>query len=128
MAATKTVRTTNVERDAAWKKGSCQLCGKRIDIAKQKSILSDFDADPPEAKVVKARDKLNHYCPDCAKKRKTQRQYWLDNREKNGSKPTKAQRKPTAQNKAKGTSARPKASKASGSKRATVKKPSSAAK
>lgn len=87
-------------REQTRKKSQCQLCRTKVPLKDQYTVENDLDAN----KVVKKKnaerkgaETMSHYCSDCAEKRVTQKQAWLDQR--NGSAPKKAS-KPKAAKKA----------------------------
>lgn len=103
--ASKTKRAPNdlSHREKTRKAGKCQWCEKKVPLEEQKAVFNDLDEG--KVVVVKATSRRGqgkgHWCDECAAKRKSMSQRWLDRRD---GKPAPARK-----------------AKASGTKKATAK-------
>jgi len=72
-------------RERTRKEGKCQMCEKKVPLAKQFTVTNDLEAGTVKAQKNVARkgaETASHYCEKCKDKRLKQKQAWLDARAK----------------------------------------------
>jgi len=73
------------KRERTRQEGKCQLCEKKVALAKQFTVHNNLEAGTVKARKNAARkgvEKASHYCEVCKDKRIKQKQGWLDARAK----------------------------------------------
>jgi hypothetical protein len=72
-------------RERTRKEGKCQMCEKKVPLAKQFTVTNDLEAGTVKVRKNAARkgaETASHYCEDCKDKRVKQKQAWLNARAK----------------------------------------------
>ena len=76
-------------REKTRKEGRCQWCHTKVPLEEQYVVFNDFEAGVTKRlkdATKKGREKLSHYCEDCAKKRQKIKQAGDFDRAKGGGK------------------------------------------
>jgi hypothetical protein len=95
-------------REKTRKEGKCQLCRKKVPLKEQFTVTNDLENN--EVKKKKNADRrgaetASHYCGECADKRISQKQAWLNSRDET-PKRKKGKAKKAPAKKAKGKAAK----------------------
>lgn len=102
--ATKNYPPNDLDRREKTRKAEkCQLCGTKSPLSDQFTVVNDLENGVVVKKKNAARkgaESLSHYCGDCAGKRVTQKQAWLDGRDESPKPKKAAKAKPAAKDKA----------------------------
>lgn len=108
-------------REATRKQKRCQLCGTKVPLTDQYTVQNDLEnltVTKRKNAARKGAETMSHYCSDCADKRVTQKQAWIDSVYSGGN--GKAKSKPAARKAAKAV-AKPKAKPKAAKPKATAK-------
>lgn len=105
-------------REKTRKENKCQLCGTKVQLKEQFTVVNDLESGTVKKQKNAARkgaEKMSHYCSDCAVKRVKQKETWLKTRDEssNGSKPKSTAKKTAKKSGAKKRQPSKKAAKAS---------------
>lgn len=91
-------------RERTRKEGKCQLCEKKTPIKDQYTVVNDLDegvATKRKNAGAKGNETSSHYCGECADKRVTQKEAWINSVRNADAKPKAKKGKKGAKGKAK---------------------------